>query len=49
LQAKRFDPKHVYIDKWVPELKQQKYVQPIVEHTFARERVLKVFKEALNQ
>jgi deoxyribodipyrimidine photo-lyase len=49
LQAKRFDPKHVYIDKWVPEIKQQKYVQPIVEHTFARERVLRVFKEALNQ
>jgi deoxyribodipyrimidine photo-lyase len=49
LQAKRFDPKHVYINKWVPEIKQQKYVQPIVEHTFARERVLKVFKEALNQ
>jgi deoxyribodipyrimidine photo-lyase len=49
LQAKRFDPKHVYIDKWVPEIKQQKYVEPIVEHTFARERVLRVFKEALNQ
>ena len=49
LQTKRFDPKHVYINKWVPEIKQQKYVQPIVEHTFARERVLKVFKEALNQ
>lgn len=49
LQAKRFDTKHVYINKWVPEIKQQKYVQPIVEHTFARERVLKVFKEALNQ
>lgn len=49
LQAKRFDPKQVYVDKWVPEIKQQKYVQPIVEHTFARERVLQVFKEALNQ
>jgi deoxyribodipyrimidine photo-lyase len=49
LQAKRFDPKHTYINKWLPEFKQQKHAQPIVEHAFARERVLKVFKEALNQ
>ncbi|MFP5078975.1 cryptochrome/photolyase family protein [Pedobacter sp. JCM 36344] len=49
LQAKRFDPKHTYIDKWLPEFKQQKHVEPIVEHAFARERVLKVFKDALNQ
>jgi len=48
LQAKRFDPKHVYINRWLPEFKQQKHVQPIVDHAFARERVLKVFKEALN-
>ena len=48
LQSKRFDPKHVYINRWLPEFKQQKHVQPIVDHAFARERVLKVFKEALN-
>jgi len=49
LQEKRFDPKHTYIDKWLPEFKQEKHVEPIVEHAFARERVLKVFKEALSQ
>ncbi|MES2454981.1 MAG: deoxyribodipyrimidine photo-lyase [Bacteroidota bacterium] len=49
LQAKKFDPKNEYIDHWLPEYKQQKHVQPIVDHAFARERVLKVFKEALNQ
>jgi len=49
LQAKKFDPKNEYIDRWLPEYKQQKHVQPIVDHAFARERVLKVFKEALNQ
>jgi deoxyribodipyrimidine photo-lyase len=48
LQTKRFDPKLDYIDKWLPEFKQQKHVKPIVEHAFARDRVLKVFKEALN-
>ena len=48
LQAKRFDPKFEYVKKWVPEFGTKKYAQPIVEHTFARERVLKVFKEALN-
>jgi len=47
LQAKKFDPENKYIYKWAPEYKQQKHVQPIVEHAFARERILKVFKEAL--
>nr|WP_121270730.1 deoxyribodipyrimidine photo-lyase [Pedobacter schmidteae] len=49
LQAKKFDPDHAYIHYWVPELKQQKHAEPMVEHAFARERVLKVFKAALNQ
>ncbi len=48
LQAKKFDPKQEYINKWVPEIKQQKHVHPIVDHAFARERILKVFKDALN-
>jgi deoxyribodipyrimidine photo-lyase len=48
LQAKKFDPKNEYIYRWAPEYKQEKHVQPIVEHAFARERVLRVFKEALN-
>lgn len=48
LQAKKFDPENKYIHHWVPEIKQQKHVKPIVEHAFARERILKIFKEALN-
>ncbi|MBB5636447.1 deoxyribodipyrimidine photo-lyase [Pedobacter cryoconitis] len=47
LQAKKFDPENKYIYKWAPEYKQGKHVQPIVDHAFARERILKVFKEAL--
>ncbi|RZM27912.1 MAG: deoxyribodipyrimidine photo-lyase [Pedobacter sp.] len=48
LQTKKFDPKFSYIKKWVPEFGTKKYAQPIVEHTFARERILRVFKAALN-
>lgn len=48
LQAKKFDPESKYIFRWAPEYKQQKHVQPIVEHAFARDRILKVFKDALN-
>ncbi|MES2828293.1 MAG: deoxyribodipyrimidine photo-lyase [Bacteroidota bacterium] len=48
LQAKKFDPKNAYINEWVPEIKTGKYTTPIVEHTFARDRILKVFKETLN-
>jgi deoxyribodipyrimidine photo-lyase len=49
LQAKKFDPDNNYIFRWAPEYKEQKHVKPIVEHAFARERVLKVFKAALNE
>ncbi|AMR34369.1 deoxyribodipyrimidine photolyase [Mucilaginibacter sp. PAMC 26640] len=47
-QLKKFDPKFEYIKKWVPEYADfSKYPKPIVDHAFARERCLKVFKEAL--
>lgn len=49
LQAKRFDPKNEYIYRWAPEYKTGKHVPPIVEHAFARDRVLKEFKRALNE
>jgi deoxyribodipyrimidine photo-lyase len=47
LQARKFDPQNKYIYQWAPEYKEEKHVQPIVEHAFARERILKVFKEAI--
>jgi deoxyribodipyrimidine photo-lyase len=46
-QTKKFDPQLDYIRKWVPEFETLNYPQPIIEHKFARERVLKVYKEAL--
>jgi deoxyribodipyrimidine photo-lyase len=47
LQTEKFDPKLQYIKKWVPEFGTEKYPKPIVEHKLARERVLKTYKEAL--
>lgn len=47
LQLQKFDPKMEYVYKWAPEYKLAVHPTPIVEHTFARDRVLKVFKEAL--
>lgn len=46
-QTKRFDPRGIYIRKWVPEWETLSYPLPIVEHNFARDRCLKVFKAAL--
>ena len=42
-QQKKFDPDFVYIRRWIPEYKEG-YIEPIVEHTFARNRVLEAFK-----
>ncbi len=46
-QQKKFDPKGEHIRKWIPEYGTGKYPQPLVEHKFARERALKVYKSAL--
>ncbi|OYQ34062.1 deoxyribodipyrimidine photolyase [Flavobacterium cyanobacteriorum] len=45
-QVKKFDPGLNYIRKWVPEFQELHY-KPIVDHKEARERALKVYKEAL--
>ncbi|MGZ3959602.1 MAG: cryptochrome/photolyase family protein, partial [Flavisolibacter sp.] len=47
LQTKKFDPELLYVKKWVPELAEGDYPAPIVDHEFARERCLRVFKKAL--
>ena len=47
-QIEKFDKQHQYIKKWVPEYQELTYASPIVDHKFARERCLKVYKEALN-
>ena len=46
-QIKKFDKELKYIKKWIPELETFDYPQPIIEHKFARERCLKVYKEAV--
>jgi len=48
-QTQKFDPDLKYIRKWVPEISNFDYPEPIVEHTFARERVLKAYKKALDK
>lgn len=46
-QIEKFDPDFIYTKKWVPEFGTAKYVKPIVEHTFARQRALTEFKKGL--
>jgi deoxyribodipyrimidine photo-lyase len=46
-QIKKFDKEHIYIKKWIPELQTLDYPQPIVDHKLARERCLRVYKEAV--
>lgn len=43
LQAIKFDKGLSYIKKWIPELNDFAYPQPMVDHKFARKRVLEVF------
>ena len=47
-QQKKFDPDMIYIRKWIKNYKPG-YLDPIVDHDFARKRVLDVFKATLNE
>ena len=49
LQTQKFDSEFKYIKQWVPEYGTKDYPQPIVEHSFARDRCLAVYKAALNR
>ena len=49
LQQEKFDKQFTYIKKWVLEFGTSSYPAPIVEHKFARERVLDRFKQVLNE
>lgn len=45
-QLKKFDKDFIYTQKWVPEFQELTYI-PMVDHKEARERILKVYKEAV--
>lgn len=47
LQAQKFDPNNNYIRKWIPEYETTEYPQPIIEHSFARERAIENYKRYL--
>ena len=48
-QQEKFDKNFDYIKKWVPEFGTPAYPEPIIDHKFARERVLARYKEALER
>lgn len=47
-QIQKFDKEHKYINKWVTDLNELTYPQPMIDHKFARERCLETYKAALN-
>ena len=46
-QQQKFDKDFMYVKKWIPELNSFNYPAPMVEHKFARERALKVYKKGI--
>ena len=47
-QILKFDKELNYIQKWVPEFQELTYTKPMVDHKEARERCLRVYKEAVS-
>ncbi len=49
IQTEKFDKNLEYIKKWLAEFGTSDYPKPIVEHSFARERALKVYGKAIKE
>ena len=47
-QITKFDKQQEYIKKWVPDYQELTYPPPMVDHKMARERCLRIYKEAIN-
>ncbi len=47
IQQQKFDPTGTYIKKWLPDFQELSYPTPMVEHAFARDRAIRVYKEGL--
>ncbi len=47
LQTEKFDKDRKYIQKWVPEFRDDHYPEPMVVHEIARKRALEVYARAL--
>ncbi len=47
-QTRKFDSELIYIRRWVKEFDSLNYPLPIVDHVFARNRALGVYKKGLN-
>jgi len=46
-QLKKFDPDLEYVRRWIPEFGTLEYPEPMIDHTFARERALKTYKKGM--
>lgn len=49
LQQQKFDKENTYIKRWIPEYGTDAYPAPIVAHSVARERCLRIYKRSLEQ
>lgn len=49
LQQQKFDPTNEYVSRWIPELNTATYPTPIVDHRYARERCIQVYRSSLGQ
>lgn len=46
IQLKKFDEKGIYIRKWIPEF-DLGYVEPMIDHAFARDRAIATYKAGI--
>jgi deoxyribodipyrimidine photo-lyase len=46
-QQKKFDPEYEYVKKWVPDFGKRGYPEAMIDHDFARQRAISVYKSGI--
>ncbi|MDQ1332628.1 MAG: deoxyribodipyrimidine photo-lyase, partial [Bacteroidota bacterium] len=47
IQQKKFDPEYEYVKKWVPDFRNPGYPEKIIDHDFARQRAISVYRSGI--
>jgi len=45
----KFDPRDEYVRKWIPEPGKSMYPEKMIDHDFARQRALDVYKSGIRK
>ena len=48
IQVAKFDPGYDYIRRWITDYDPENYIEPVVEHKYARDRAIEAYRSGID-